>query len=142
VLHLLGTEVLTSRHDHARVKDALSRVPFVVVHARRNAPGLVDLAHVVLPDASHLEQEGTFVNGMGRVQRFAPAFPPPGRARAASDVLAALALRLGVTLPAGGGAALFDAMAPTESAFGGLTWSGLGKTGRPLPLAQPQAVGS
>ena len=142
VLHLLGTEVLTSRHDDARVKDALSRVPFMVVHARRNAPGLTDLAHVVLPDASHLEQEGTFVNGMGRVQRFAPAFPPPGRARAASEVLAALAHRLGTTFPAGGGSALFAAMALAEPAFGGLTWSGLGKTGQPLPLAQPQTVGN
>ncbi|MEP7028839.1 MAG: 2Fe-2S iron-sulfur cluster-binding protein, partial [Candidatus Eisenbacteria bacterium] len=89
VLHLLGPEVLTARHDTARVKDALAKVPFVVVHAARNAPLLTDLAHVVLADASHLEQAGTFVNGTGRVQRFTAAFAPAARARPAAAVLAA-----------------------------------------------------
>jgi predicted molibdopterin-dependent oxidoreductase YjgC len=114
----------------------------VVVHAHRNAPALTDLAHVIFADASHLEQEGTFVNGTGRVQRFCAAFPPAGRARPATLVLAALAARLGGALPTGAGHALFDAMAQAEPAFGGLTFEALGKTGAPLPLAQPQAVGS
>ena len=140
VLHLVGPEVLTARHDTARVVDALRKVPFVVVHAHKNAPHLTDLAHVVFADASHLEQEGTFVNAQGRVQRFAAAFPPAGRARPAAAVIAALASRLGGALPAGTGSALFDAMAQAEPAFTGLTFEGLGRTGQ--PLAQPQAVGS
>jgi NADH-quinone oxidoreductase subunit G len=138
VLHLTGPEVLTARHDTARVLDALRKVPFVVVHAHRNAPALTDLAHVVFADASHLEQQGTFVNAQGRVQRFAAAFPPAGRARPAAAVLSALAARLGGALPAGPG--LFDAMAQAEPAFTGLTFEGLGRNGQ--PLAQPQAVGS
>jgi len=140
VLHLLGPEILTTRHDTARAIDALRKVPFVVVHAHKNAPGLTDLAHVVFADASHLEQEGTFVNAQGRVQRFAAAFPPAGRARPAAAVIAALASRLGPALPTGTGSALFDAMAQAEPAFTGLTFVGLGRSGQ--PLAQPQAVGS
>jgi predicted molibdopterin-dependent oxidoreductase YjgC len=142
VLHLMAADVLTARHDVARVRDALSKVPFVVVHAYHNVPGLTDLAHVVLADASYLEQGGTFVNAQGRVQRFNAAHPPPGRARTASSVLAQLAARLGASLPDGPASALFVAMAEAEPAFSGLTWNGLGKHGQPLPSPQPQAVGS
>jgi NADH-quinone oxidoreductase subunit G len=140
VLYLMGTELWTSRHDAARVQDALRKVPFVVVHAYRNEPGLTDLAHVVLADASHLEQRGTYVNALGRVQRFQAAYPPPGSARTAAAVLAQLASRLGGTLPAAEGAALFDLMAQAEPPFAGLTWDALGKLGQ--PLAAPTAVGS
>ena len=142
VLHLLGTEILTHRHDTARVHDALRKVPFVVVHAHRNVPGLDELAHVVFADAGHLEQQGTYVNALGRVQRVQIAYPPLGAGRPAAAVLAQLAARLGTKLPEGAGSALFDAMAKTESAFAGLTWDGLGKHGQPLPGAQPLTVGS
>jgi NADH-quinone oxidoreductase subunit G len=142
VLYLLGTELLAYRHDAARVRDALAKVPFVVVHAHRNVPGLFDLAHVVLADAGHLEQEGTFVNAQGRVQRFQEAYPPVGSGRPAAAVLSQLAARLGESLPEGTGATLFDQMAKAESGFAGLTWDGLGKHGQPLPGAAPVAVGS
>jgi len=142
VLHLLAPDVLTARHDRARVLDALAKVPCVVVHAYRNAPALTDVAHVVLPDASHLEQEGTFVNAQGRVQRFAMVFPPPGQARPATAVLAQLAERLDASLPTGEGHVLFDVMAKAEPAFAGLTWAGLGRTGLPLATAEAVATGS
>jgi predicted molibdopterin-dependent oxidoreductase YjgC len=142
VLHLLAPDFLTARHDRARVLDALRKVPFVVVHTHRNEPALTDLAHVVLPDASHLEQQGTFVNAQGRVQRFEAAFPPPGGARTAASVLADLATRLGGTLPTGAGSALFDEMAKSEAAFAGLTWQALGHGGAPLATAESVALGS
>jgi NADH-quinone oxidoreductase subunit G len=142
VLHLLGPEAWTYRGDHQRVIDALRKVPFVVVHAFRNVPGLTDVAQVVLADASHLEQEGTFVNALGRIQRLEAAFPPPGRARPATAVLAELAERMGGILPTGRGARLFDAMAEAEPAFAGLTWNGLGRQGAPLPASTPQTVES
>jgi NADH-quinone oxidoreductase subunit G len=142
VLHLLGTEAWTHRGDHARVVDALKKVPFVVVHAWRRTAGLDDVAHVVLADATHLEQEGTFVNARGRVQRFVSAFPPVGSARPATAVLADLAARLGGSLPTGRGSGLFDALAQSESAFSGLTWSGLGSSGAWLPAFASQTVES
>ncbi len=140
VLHLLGTEMWTYRGDHARVVDALKKVPFVVVHASRRTAGLDDVAHVVLADATHLEHEGTFVNAQGRAQRFQAAFPPVGMARPAAAVLADLASRMGGNLPKGSGSALFDAMAQAEPAFSGLSWSGLGSGGVTLPGFAPQTV--
>jgi NADH-quinone oxidoreductase subunit G len=142
VLHLLGPDVLSARHDKARVVDALKNVPFVVVHAYRDLPLLTDLAHVVLADANHVEQEGTLVNAQGRVQRLERAFPPPGFARPAVAILAELASRLGASLPQGDGAELFAQMAQSEPAFAGLTWIGLGQKGQLLQTAVPSTVGS
>jgi NADH dehydrogenase/NADH:ubiquinone oxidoreductase subunit G len=48
----------------------------------------------VLAVATHFESAGTFVNRQGRIQRFEPAVPPPGRAvegwHALAELLAAL----------------------------------------------------
>jgi predicted molibdopterin-dependent oxidoreductase YjgC len=141
VLYLMGTEIF-GRHDAARVRDALAKVPCVVVHAHHNVPEIEQQAHVIFADAGHLEQQGTYVNAMGRVQRFQMAYPPIGTGRTACAVLANLAARLGGQLPEGAGSALFDLMAKAEPAFAGLTWDGLGKHGQPLKGAEPAAVGS
>jgi NADH-quinone oxidoreductase subunit G len=49
-------------------------------------------AHVVLPAAPHIEDEGSFMNLDGIVQRFRPAYPPRGEAQPGwkwvSDLLA------------------------------------------------------
>jgi NADH-quinone oxidoreductase subunit G len=140
VLHVLGTELWTGRSDGERVARALAGVPFVVVHAAHRVPALDTMAHVVLADATVHEQDGTFVNAMQRVQRFARVMPPAGMARPAAAVLADLAGRLGTPLPTTTEAALFDVMAQTNSAFAGLTWTGLGRTGALLPQFAPQPV--
>ena len=138
VLHVLGTELWTRRADGDRVARALAAVPFVVVHASADVDGLSDLAHVVLADGNVHEQEGTYVNAFHRVQRFLRAFPPPGMARPAANVLADLMARLGATPPVAAtatGSVMFDAMAAAVPAFAGLTWNGLGRYGAPLPEA-------
>ncbi|HEV8305161.1 MAG TPA: 2Fe-2S iron-sulfur cluster-binding protein [Gemmatimonadales bacterium] len=53
-------------------------------------------ADVVLPIANVAEEEGTFVNRDGRVQRYFQAKPSPGMARPAAWVLGELAAALGV----------------------------------------------
>jgi predicted molibdopterin-dependent oxidoreductase YjgC len=118
------------------VARALAAVPFVVVHASQDVDGLSDLAHVVLADANLHEQEGTFVNYQWRVQRFARAFPPPGMARPAANVLADLAQRLEAPAaidPQATGSKIFDALAVAVPAFAGMTWDGLGRYGAILP---------
>ncbi|MEO6462881.1 MAG: molybdopterin-dependent oxidoreductase, partial [Candidatus Eisenbacteria bacterium] len=135
VLHLLGTELWTQRSDGDRVARALAAVPFVVVHTSEDLDALADLAHVVLADANVHEQEGTFVNALWRVQRFLRAFPPPGMARPAGNVLADLAQRLGAVPPVdppATGSLIFDALAAAVPAFAGLTWHGLGRYGTVL----------
>jgi predicted molibdopterin-dependent oxidoreductase YjgC len=138
VLHVLGTELWTHRRDGDRVARALRAVPFVVVHARSALDGLGELAHAILADGNVHEQEGTFVNALRRVQRFARAFPPPGMARPAANVLAELMGRLGAQAPVeptAAGSRIFDALAQAVPAFSGLTWNGLGRYGAPLPEA-------
>ena len=50
---------------------------------------------IVLPSCSFIEKSGTFTNHAGKVQRITPAIAPLGKARTDSDILCALADRLG-----------------------------------------------
>lgn len=68
-------------------------VEFLVVQEyllREGAEG----AHVVLPAATFLEQEGSFTNTEGRVQRLQPVWPPPDGALPDWRILADLLARL------------------------------------------------
>ena len=89
------------------------------------------LAHadVVLPMANMAEEEGSFTNLRGRVQRFFQAKAAPGMARPSWFVL-------GDLLAAAGGPAaryapgdVFAALAASHAHFRGMTWDGLGVRG-------------
>jgi NADH-quinone oxidoreductase subunit G len=88
-------------------------------------------AVVVLPIANFSEEEGTFTNLRGRVQRFLQARAAPGMARPSWYVLADLAAALGersdFLLPS----QVFSAMSGTTPAFSGLVWDALGLSGTP-----------
>ncbi len=91
-------------------------------------------ADVVLPIANVAEEEGTFVNRDGRVQRYLQAKPAPGMAQPAWWVLGELAALLGVERGGGVGApasaaAAFDRLAATVPAFAGLSYAQLGLGG-------------
>jgi NADH-quinone oxidoreductase subunit G len=106
----------------------------------------------LLPIPSLASNEGTFTSSTGAVQRFSPAFAPPGAVRRTPTggmsptvptiaspwgppgearpvwlVLTALARALGfATLDFPHPAEVFDQMAHTEKSFAGLTWDRLG----------------
>lgn len=67
--------------------------PFLVVVDAVESP-LSRRADVVLPGAFWMEEEGTFVNGEGRLQQVRPALSPPG-GRTNWEVVAACARALG-----------------------------------------------
>ncbi|NUN94348.1 MAG: molybdopterin-dependent oxidoreductase [Verrucomicrobiae bacterium] len=98
-----------------------------------------ELAHWALPGAAHLEKWGTFVNALGRMQRFFPAFPPPGAARADWEILAAL-----LPEPERSGLASFEEvfrrMCAEVPAFDGVSWEGLGSGGRRIELPKEAAA--
>ena len=139
VLYLLGAELLTGHADPQRVQKALARVEHVIVHATHEAPGLV-LASIVFADAVHTEYDGTFVNHQGRVQRFCRAFVPGAGVRPAAQLLAELAARAGVGLPAAAPESLFSAMTQTEPAFAGLDYRTIGLYGAVAGAGQPVAA--
>jgi NADH-quinone oxidoreductase subunit G len=93
----------------------------------------VELAHWAFPGAAHLEKEGTYVNGLGRMQRFAPAFACPAGPKAGWETLAALLPdRAGL----GSFGAVFAKMCAETPALAGVTWASLGDSGRALGLSK------
>jgi len=111
-----------------------------LVYVGTTVPALVaQHAAVVLPMTNTLEEEGTFTNLRGRVQRYLQARTAPGVARPTWYVLADL-------LTAMGGAGqyfvpneVFTALAATHAAFAGLDYEALGLRGLPI-LEQSQGA--
>jgi NADH-quinone oxidoreductase subunit G len=98
-------------------------------------------AHFALPLTTHAEQEGTFTNFEGRVQRFWPGLQGPGLARPAWMVLGTILARLtGGTPPMQADEAFLRAgeVAPE---FQGLTFEAIGTRGALVnePVALPGA---
>ena len=91
-------------------------------------------AHWVLPGASFAEKQGSMVNRAGRVQRLEPAIPTPGRSKEDLWILRRLILALQGEDWGRNAPEVFSKMATTIPAFGGLTWTGLGDQGAPLPV--------
>ncbi len=89
-------------------------------------------ADFVLPITTFAEEEGSFVNAQGRVQRFHQGVRPPESARPAWLVLGALvaALRGGRT-PADAPDA-FERLVAAHPSFDGLTWEAVGAGGAAL----------
>jgi len=86
-------------------------------------------AHIVLPITTHAEQEGTFTNHAGRVQRLWPALQAPGMARPAWLVLGALDAELTGEAPAHSAAQAFATLSEAVTAFEGLTYEALAAHG-------------
>jgi predicted molibdopterin-dependent oxidoreductase YjgC len=87
---------------------------------------------VTMPIANVAEEEGTFTNLRGRVQRFLQAKAAPGLARpswyALGDLNNALGLKGEYFLPS----TVFAALAASESAFAGLSYDTIGLHGAPV----------
>jgi NADH-quinone oxidoreductase subunit G len=97
-------------------------------------------AHFVLPVTTFAEQEGTFTNFEGRVQRFWPALQPPPLARPAWQVLGVLLAGLDEgPAPADAGNAFLQ-IGSRFDAFAGLSYEVIGTRG--ALLNEPVALGA
>jgi NADH-quinone oxidoreductase subunit G len=90
-------------------------------------------ADVVLPITNIAEEEGTFVNRDGRVQRYWQAKPAPGMAQPAWWVLSEILAALGRGPHLTTAAEAFDRVAQEVDGFRGLSYTGLGFGGRVAP---------
>ncbi|MBI1809120.1 MAG: (2Fe-2S)-binding protein [Gemmatimonadetes bacterium] len=99
----------------------------------------VRAAAVTLPIANFAEEEGTFTNLRGRVQRFLQAKQAPGLARPSWYALADLLTALGEKAEYHTASAAFDALAASEVPFAGLSYGGLALSGAAV---QGAAVGA
>jgi formate dehydrogenase alpha subunit len=127
-LWIIGEDVCATDPDTTKVAEALEACPLVVCHelflsetARR--------ADVVLPAASWLEKDGTFVNFDRRFQRVRPAFAPPGQARSDFAIVHALASVLGADLGCPTPAAALAECASLAPLFAGLSHERLDREG-------------
>jgi NADH-quinone oxidoreductase subunit G len=104
-------------------------------------PSRLDRISVLLPVTNVAEEEGTFTNVQGRVQRYLQATAARGMARpgwwVVSDLLTAMGERSSFFLAS----EVFAALAATRPEFEGLTYDTLGLRGLPLAVvAEPAEV--
>ena len=89
----------------------------------------------MLPVTTFAEEEGTFVNAQGRVQRFRQGLRGPGTAQPAWLVLGTMVAALTGGEGPVSAADAFARLAERHAAFGGLTWDGVGSAGAALEAA-------
>ena len=112
------------------------------VYVGTHAGSATKAAHFVLPMTNLAEQEGTYTNHEGRVQRFWPALRPRGMARPAWFVLGALVAELAGQAAPRTAAEAFEALGEAVPAFGGLGYEMLGARGAVVEQPSPVASGA
>jgi NADH-quinone oxidoreductase subunit G len=93
-------------------------------------------AAIALPSSTMAEEEGTFTNLRGRVQRYFQANAAPGMARPAWWILGDLLTQLGEPTTLFLAGEVFDALAAAHAAFAGMSYDSLGLKGQ-LMSVQP-----
>lgn len=148
-LWIQGEDIAQSDPAQERVIEALEGLDLLVVQelfltetARR--------AHLVLPAAGALEQEGTFTNGERRIQRVRRAVEPPGEGRPDWEVAAAVARA--ILADDAAKAAAWDYPSPAEvmdeiarvapRLFGGVSYDCLEGDGLQWPCPEPGHPGT
>jgi predicted molibdopterin-dependent oxidoreductase YjgC len=141
-LWVQGEDLAQSDPHQSQVLKALERLELLVVQelfltetARR--------AHLILPAASVLEQDGTFTNGERRIQRLRPALPPPGQARPDWRVIRDAGVALGLDWSYPSAADVLDEIAQAAPAlFGGVSAARLEGDGLQWPCPSADHPGT
>jgi predicted molibdopterin-dependent oxidoreductase YjgC len=94
---------------------------------------------VALPVTNFTEEEGTFTNLRGRVQRFLQARAAPGLARPTWYILTDLLAVLGQPTAYFLASEVFTALATAREGYAGMAYDTLGLRG--LPILQPEPAG-
>ena len=128
---LSAGDVLVVADEELAGQDAAgaAKAGAVIVVGTTLPPWARHTAAVVLPIANMAEEDGTFTNLRGRVQRFTQTKAAPGFARPSWSVLAELAPaagRNGAGLPSD----VFAALASSHPEFNGMSYDTLGLRGR------------
>ncbi|MEO7966175.1 MAG: molybdopterin-dependent oxidoreductase [Gemmatimonadaceae bacterium] len=134
-----GDALVIADHEVGEIDAAHLKKASVVVLIGTTMPSALPKADIVLPIANYAEEEGTFTNLRGRVQRFLQAKAAPGLARPSWYVLADLLGGMGEKADYFVAADVFASLAATEAKFAGLTYGGLGLRGLPVLDVAPPA---
>ena len=115
---------------------ALGAATLIVMGTTLPSP-IANRVTVALPTTNFAEEEGTFTNLRGRVQRYMQARAAPGLARPMWYVLTDLLALLGQPAAYFLASEVFDALAAAKPGFAGMAYDTLGLRGSAIPDAQP-----
>jgi predicted molibdopterin-dependent oxidoreductase YjgC len=141
-LWIQGEDVAQSDPDQTRVIRALESLELLVVQELFLSE-TARFAHLVLPAAGVLEQDGTFTNAERRIQRVRRAVAPPGEARPDWEVVRDVANALGAGWRYDGPGQVMDEVARVAPAlFGGVSYARLEGEGLQWPCPDPAHPGT
>jgi formate dehydrogenase alpha subunit len=127
-LWIVGEDIAQTDPDSNRVDRVLEACELVIcqeIFLSRTA----ERADVVLPAASFLEKDGTFVNFDRRFQRVRPALDSPGEAKPDFEIVRLLAAALGGDIGCKTPAEAMDEMAGLTPVFAGISHDRLDREG-------------
>lgn len=135
-LWIQGEDVAQSDPNETSVRAALARLELLIVQELFLSE-TARYAHVVLPAAGALEQDGTFTNAERRIQRVRAALPPPGEARPDWQVVQDVARALGCDWSYAEPAEIMEEVARfAPDLFGGIRYHRLGGDGIQWPCPE------
>jgi len=135
-----GDVLILADEDLAGVDPSAATKASAIIVIGTALPERIPTPAVVMPIANVAEEEGTFTNLRGRVQRFLQAKAAPGLARPSWFALADLNAALGTTAEHFLPGSVFEALARSEPAFAGLSYETLGLLGAPVAGAKAGAT--
>ncbi len=121
-LYVAGAEVPIDEHMAAAVLEPIEVIVTQAVHL----DGLAGGSDVLLPASPHAEDDGSFVNFEGRLQRFERAYAPWGESRPHWALATELARALGFTWRRASARAVWDELRDRIPEFAQVDWSDLG----------------
>ncbi|MBA3377319.1 MAG: molybdopterin-dependent oxidoreductase [Chloroflexia bacterium] len=116
-----------------RLFEALKHLDYLVVVDGFNSP-FSEIADVVLPLSLNLEKDGTFTSFDRTVQRVRAAVPALGEAHDSTEILGAVADRLGYTFPAGHASQVMSEISTMVPGYSGVTYARLERGGIVTPV--------
>jgi NADH-quinone oxidoreductase subunit G len=128
-LYLLQCDPLRDLPERELWERALAGASTVVAHTAFLTEGIREHATVVFPAEVYAEKEGTIVHPDGRIQRLRPAIARSGSVRAGWQLLAELALRVGLDLDVLSGAMASKQLFAAVPFYAGLTLEEIGGRG-------------
>jgi predicted molibdopterin-dependent oxidoreductase YjgC len=141
-LWIQGEDIVQSDPNEALVREAVDKLDLLIVQELFFTE-TARYAHLILPAAGVLEQEGTFTNGERRIQRVRPAVAPPGDARPDWEVVRDLARELGADWQYPNAGYVMEEIARVCPAlFGGVSYARLGAGGLQWPCPNAMHPGS
>ncbi|MEW6234999.1 MAG: NADH-quinone oxidoreductase subunit NuoG [Candidatus Omnitrophota bacterium] len=132
-LLLFNTDILNEYPNRRLVQKALDAVPFLLA-ADAFHYQTADCADIFLPLSVYTEEDGTYTNLAGRVQRAQLALPQLEGTLSGMQVLLALGEKWGSGWKQVRAPKIFEMAAKAASPYQGLTWDGLGEQGK---IAKP-----